>query len=163
MTTCSAGRGTAFEDATPQVLGVEADHGATFVDYDLDGDLDLALTGSQDTAGMHHLEQNLLRPEYAHHSLAVRVLDAEGRATRAGALVRVRVAGGGPVLASALVDSGSGYDSQNDLPVHIGLPSAEPVDVDVLWSAGGRLVTATTAGVDPAAYRGKALEVRVGG
>lgn len=152
-----------FVDVTPPVLGVEADHGATFVDYDLDGDLDLALTGAQDSTGMHHLEQNLLRPEYAHHSLAVRVLDTQGRATRAGAQVVVRVAGGGPVLASALVDSGSGYDSQSDLPVHIGLTSDEPVDVEVIWPAAGRLLTARKLGVDPAAYRGRALEITVGG
>jgi len=154
------GEGGTFVDVTPPALGVEADHGATWVDFDRDGDLDLALTGSQEN-GMHLLFQNLMRPEYARHSLAVRVLDGEGHATRAGALVRIYVAGTRQVLASGLVDSGSGYDSQSGLPVTFGLTGAEPVDVEVVWPAAGRIETVREAGVDPEAHRGAALEVRV--
>ncbi len=152
----------AFEDVTPAPLHVEADHGATLVDYDRDGDLDLALTGSQET-GMHLLFQNLMRPEYARHSLAVRVLDGNGHATRAGALVRVLAAGTERILGAGLVDSGSGYDSQSDLPVVFGLPSSQPVDVEVMWPANGRIVTVRKSGVAPDEHRGGALEVRVGG
>jgi hypothetical protein len=150
-----------FEDVTPEPLKVEADHGVTWVDYDGDGDLDLALTGAQQQKGMHFLEQNLLRPEIARHSLRVRVLDADGHATRAGAVVRVYAAGTRRILSSALVDSGSGYDSQSDLPVHVGLAALDAVDVEVTWPAGGRVVTETVSGVDPVAYRGKVLEVRI--
>jgi hypothetical protein len=152
----------AFEDVTPPSLRVEADHGATFVDFDRDGDLDLALTGARES-GMHLLFQNLLRPEYARHALAVRVLDGDGRATRPGALVRVYAAGTGTALGAAVVDSGSGYDSQSDLPVNFGLASSQPVDVEVLWPAGDRIVTVRMSGVDPEKHRGGVLEVRVGG
>jgi hypothetical protein len=46
-----------------------------------------------------------------------------------------------------IVDSGSGYDSQNDMPVHFGLAVMEPVDVEVVWPANGTPVTATVSGV----------------
>lgn len=150
--------GGVFVDVTPPALRVEADHGATWVDYDGDGDLDLALNGAQDT-GMHHLIQNLLRPEIARHSLKVRVLDANGAATRTGAEVRVYAAGTERLLGTALVDTGSGYDSQNDLPVHFGLPAGQPVDVEVTVVGRGRRTT-RVEGVDPERYRGKSLEVR---
>jgi len=103
---------------------VEADHGATWVDFDGDGDQDLALTGTAEGA-THALMQNLLRPEVAFHSLKVRVLDADGRATLAGAEVRVYAAGTFDLLGTGLVDTGSGYDAQNDLPLHFGLPGAD--------------------------------------
>ncbi len=79
-------------------------------------------------------------------SLSVRVVDADGRATRAGALVRVRSTKTKRVLAVRLVDAGSGYDSQNDMPVHIGLAAMEPVDIEVVWPANGTAVTATVSG-----------------
>jgi hypothetical protein len=51
------------------------------------------------------------------------------------------------VLAVRLVDAGSGYDSQNDMPVHIGLAAMEPVDLEVVWPANGKALTATASGV----------------
>jgi hypothetical protein len=153
--------GGPFLNVTPDALDVAADHGATWVDYDLDGDLDLALTGVSDD-GMHHLVQNLLRPEYARHHLKVRVLDDGGAATLAGATVRVYAAGTKRLLGTGLVDSGSGYDSQNDLPVHIGLRTGEPVDVEVASPGAGGEVLTRVEDVDPEALRGSALEVRAG-
>jgi hypothetical protein len=151
--------GGPFLDVTPPELLVEADHGATWVDYDLDGDLDLALTGAQDN-GVHILVQNLLRPEFAFHSLKVRVLDAQGRATRPGAEVRVFAAGTYDLMGTGLVDSGSGYDAQSDLPVHFGLPGAQPVDVEVTFAFGGRRIQTRVPGIDPAGYRGRVLTLR---
>lgn len=150
--------GGAFVDVTPPELLVEADHGATWVDFDVDGDLDLALTGTAEGA-THALMQNLLRPEFAFHSIKVRVLDAEGRATRAGSEVRVFAAGTFDILASGLVDSGSGYDSQSDLPLHFGLPGAQPVDLEVTLVGGGRRLRTRVPGVDPAAWRGRVLRL----
>ena len=151
-----------FVDVTPPSLEVNADHGATWVDFDLDGDLDLALTGASDD-GMHHLMQNLLRPEFAWHSLQVRVLDEEGRATRPGAEVRVFVAGSDELLGVGLVDTGSGYDAQSDLPVHFGLPGGQPVDVEVTVIALGARSSGSVTDVDPADYRGRVLSIRIGG
>jgi FG-GAP-like repeat len=153
--------GGRFVDVTPEaILSVAADHGATWVDYDLDGDLDLSLTGAGKD-GMHHLLQNLLRPELAADAVEVRVLDALGHATRPGAEVRVYATGTTHLLGAGLVDTGSGYDAQSDLPVHVGLPGPQPVDIVItVLTAGGRR-DARVDGVDPVAQRGRVLAVRV--
>jgi hypothetical protein len=150
----------AYVDVTPPELLVEADHGASWVDYDLDGDLDLALTGVQET-GVHPVMQNLLRPELVFHSVKVRLLDADGRATRVGNEIRVFAAGTFDVLGTALVDSGSGYDAQSDLPVHIGLPGEQLVDLEVTTIMRGRRIRERLPGVDPRAYRGRVVTVRM--
>jgi hypothetical protein len=93
--------------------------------------------------------------------LKVRVVDGRKRATRAGAEVRVLAAGTSRVLAARLVDTGSGYDAQNDIPVHIGLASTSPVDVEVVFPRGGKRVVAKQTRVDPRAWRGKTLTIQV--
>ncbi len=150
-----------FYDVTPEVLlAAESDHGATWLDYDMDGDLDLSLVGAGET-GMHLVFQNLLRPEFVGHSLQIRVLDAAGRAARPGAEVRVYAAGTDQLIATRLVDSGSGYDAQSDLPVHFGLPSAQPVDVVVTTVVTGVRRETRVEGVDPLAERGRVLSLRI--
>jgi hypothetical protein len=151
--------GSRFEDATPaNVRALQADHGAAWADVDRDGDLDLALTGARPD-GMHLVLRNMLPAADARRSLLVRVVNAAGRAVRAGAEVRVYAAGTRTLLGTRLVDSGSGYNAQNDLPVHIGLRTADRVDVEVTLPRPGRPVT-RVAGVNPADYRGRALVVR---
>jgi len=152
--------GEAFVDATPpNVLALNASHGATWVDYDLDGDLDLALAGAA-ADGMHLILKNLLRPEFAWHSLQVRVLDAEGRATRPGTEVRLYAAGTSTLLGTRIVDSGSGYDAQSDLPVHFGVPGGQPVDVEITSFVGGTRQVARLDGVDPDDFRRAVLTIR---
>jgi hypothetical protein len=123
--------------------------------------LDLALAGAADD-GMHHLVQNLLRPEYAWHSLQVRVLDGAGHATRPGAEVRIFAAGSDRLLGTRLVDTGSGYDAQSDLPVHFGVPGGQPVDVEITVLVRGRRPSIRLENIDPRAYQGAPLVVRVG-
>jgi len=157
--------GTRFEDATPaNVKALQADHGAAWVDFDGDGDADLSLTGSRPD-GMHFVMRNMLPAADARRSLAVRALDADGRATLAGAEVRLYAAGTRRVVGTRLVDSGSGYNAQNDIPVRFGLPETATVDVEVTVPRGGRRVVTRVANVDPREYTGRALEVRaaVGG
>jgi hypothetical protein len=137
-----------------------ASHGAAWADYDRDGDLDLALAGS-DAKARHPLLRNALPPADARRSLQVTVLDARGRATRAGAEVRVFQAGTRQLIGARLVDSGSGYDAQNVAPVHFGLPNMSAVDVEVTIPTGRARRTARVANVDPAAWHGRALELRV--
>jgi hypothetical protein len=151
--------GGAFVDVTPPELLVEADHGATWVDFDLDGDLDLALTGVQEV-GTHALAQNLLRPEVTWHALKVRVLDEAGLPLRAGTEIRAMAAGTFDILATALVDTGSGYNAQSDLPVHLALPGGQPVDLEVTTLAGTRRFETRVPGVDPGAYRGRVVTLR---
>jgi hypothetical protein len=153
--------GNRFADVTPNRLKVlHADHGAQWADYDGDGDADLALTGAQPN-GMHLLFANMLDPVDASRSLKMRVVDAQQRATLAGAEVRVFAAGTNRLIGARLVDTGSGYDAQNDLPVHIGLPTMSPVDVEVVFPRAGTRATAKRSRVDPRQWRGKALAISI--
>jgi hypothetical protein len=141
--------GTAFEDVTPEtLLKLKADHGAAWADFDDDGDLDLALTGIG-TEPMPLLFRNLLPKELAARSIFVRVIDHRGRATMAGAEVRVFATGKRTLVGTRLVDSGSGYNTQDSAPVHFGLPTLEPIEIEVTWPAGGRRVTPLSRFVSP--------------
>ena len=139
--------GTKFEDVTPDtVRSLEADHGALWADFDGDGAEDLALTGAQPN-GMHLLLRNLLPAADLRRSLGIRVVDSRRHATRAGAEVRVYEAGTRRLIGARLVDSGSGYDAQNDMPVRVGLGRAGRADVEVTWPGGGRRTVVGMRGV----------------
>ena len=120
----------------------------------------LSLAGSG-ADGMHLLLRNLLRPEVAWHSLEVRVLDAQGHATRAGAEVRLFRACGNRVMGTRLVDTGSGYNAQSVLPVHFGVPGARPVDVEITSATHAGRRSDRLPWVEPKQYRGRVLDVRV--
>jgi hypothetical protein len=150
--------GTAFADVTPpNIRRLQADHGVQWADVDGDGDLDLALTGSR-TDGTHVIMRNLLLGADAARGLHVRVVDLKGSATRAGSEVRVFEAGTTRLVGARIVDTGSGYDAQNDLPVHVGVPSGiARVDVQVIVPKGGKRVPTWLRSVAP----GKTVTIRV--
>jgi hypothetical protein len=133
--------GTSFEDVTPEnVRALHADHGAAWADVDGDGDEDLALTGSRPDVMPLLLRNRLAEPD-AGRGFHIRVTDARGRATMAGAEVRVYARGTRRLLGARLVDSGSGYNAQNDMPVHVALPAKTRVDIEVTYPAAGRRTT----------------------
>jgi hypothetical protein len=103
---------------------------------------------------------NVLPDSIVRRSLSIRVLDKRGRATRAGAAVRVYAAGTRRVLATRLVDAGSGYDAQSDIPVEIGLPGFDRVDVEVVWPGAGRRQTARQRNVRVDGRKVLAIRVR---
>ena len=152
-----------FVDVTPPNLrALQADHGVQWADVDGDGDLDLALTGSR-ADGMHLVMRNLLPAADARRSLHIRALDAAGHATLTGAEVRVFAAGSTRLVGARLVDAGSGYDAQNDMPVHVGIPpGVSRVDVQLIVPRAGRRTPVWTRGVDPDAWHGKALQIHAG-
>jgi hypothetical protein len=133
-----------FVDAiTPDIAAVPADHGALLHDFNGDGALDLALTGQ----GPHALFANALDASTARRSVRVQVVDQRGRATKAGAEVRVYRAGSRQLLGTAIVDAGSGYNAQSVAPVHVGLASAGRVDIEVIWPAKGKRSVARTGNI----------------
>lgn len=133
--------GTRFSDETPaNIRDIQASHGVQWADADADGDLDLALTGTAPGA-MHPLLRNRLERSAAARGVTIRVLDARGRVLP-GAEVRVYRAGTRTLFGTRLVDSGSGYNSQNMQRVHIGVADAAAVDIEVIVPArGARNVT----------------------
>ena len=154
--------GTGFRDVMPSmVMKHDATHGVQWADYDQDGDLDLALADNGAT-GAHALFRNRLPASRRAQSIQVLVLDAQGRFTRAGSEVRVYRAGTRTLLGTRIVDTGGGYCSQNMMAVHVGLPSADPVDIEVTTlGRDGRKVT-RVSGVDPKQTVGKPVVVKAG-
>lgn len=140
--------GDRLAEVTPDSIAAQqADHGVQWADLDGDGDQDLLLTGSA-PAGMQMVWWNGLAREAARRFVTVRVLDDAGRATRAGAEVRIYAAGTRRLLGTRLVDAGSGYDAQGDAPVHFGVPAGvERVDVETTWPGLGRRATTVRRGV----------------
>ncbi len=153
--------GDRFTDVTPRVLGdLAADHGAHWADFDNDGALDLALTGAT-ADGMHYVAFNGASEQQARRSLQVLVLDDRGHYTRAGSEIRVFAGGTGRLLGMGIVDTGSGYNSQNAMPVHFGLAEEGLVDVEVTTMTTQGRKTARVSEVDPMAYAGRWLVVKV--
>ena len=152
--------GDGFTDRQPaNVARHDSDHGVQWADFDNDGDLDLALA-SNDPAGSHYLYRNELPADIAGRSIQVLVLDGEGRYTRAGSEVRLYRAGTKELLGTRLVDTASGYNSQNAKPVHFGLRSDIAVDVEVtLMSPDGRQ-TRLYRNVDWKGLLGRPLVIR---
>jgi hypothetical protein len=139
--------GSKFVDVTPEnVSALHADHGAVWWDLDNNGALDLSLTGVRPDP-LPLVLRNVLSPAQARRSVSVRVLDDKGHSTRAGAEVRLYAAGTRRLLGARIVDSGSGYNAQSDMPVHFGLADATGVDVEVIYPQRGRRVVTRTRGV----------------
>ena len=140
-----------FTDILPELkLPHGATHGIQWADFDQDGDLDFALANNN-PKGTHALYRNQLPASDAAQSIEILVLDGRGRATRAGAEVRIYTAGTRTVLGMGVVDSGGGYCSQNVMPVHVGLGRADAVDVEVTTIAGGQRKVTRRAGISPLA------------
>ena len=154
-------RGGRFTDALAADSVLHAsDHGVQWADFDRDGDLDLSLTASFRDGSRHQLFRNELAAADAARSLQVRVLDSEGRATRAGSEVRL-YGSDGKLIGTRLVATGDGYGSQGDAPVHFGLGDAQVVTVAVtLLTPQGRKVK-RVEGVVTRTWAGRTLEIRV--
>ncbi len=152
--------GARFLESLPGViLKNDATHGVQFVDFDRDGRLDLALTNNDPDGGGHPLLRNTATTRG--RSIAVEVTDPNARRSRAGSEVRAYRAGTRELLTAALVDSGSGYCSQNDMPVHLGINESwhGRIDIEVTTLVGGLRRTSIVRNIEPQAYRGRALRI----
>ena len=153
--------GSRFSNVMPEIVAKHgATHGVQWVDFDGDGALDLTLANNNPNGG-HYLFRNALPADRARRSIQVAVVDGHGRRTRAGSEVRVYAAGTRNVLGARLVDTGSGYCSQSVIPVHLGLPAADKVDVEVTTMTKAGRKTTRVAGLDPNKLPKRVLTVRV--
>lgn len=136
-----------------------ADHGIIWVDYDLDGALDLSLTDGYGPEGGHFVFRNTGGPAGENHGLNVMVLNASGLGVVPGAEVRLYDSEGG-LLATRLVHTGGGYNAQSAIPVHFGLKDASPVKVEVTFLTASGRITQSAENVDPAEWAGKAFVLK---
>lgn len=155
----SGGAPPRFTEVLPDVLlERDATHGVQFVDFDRDGALDLSLTNN-DPKGGHHLFRNV--DAASARGLSVLVTDEHGHLTRAGAEVRLYAAGTRRLLASGLVDSGSGYCAQSAGPVFLGVPAGTSrADLEITIPARGARTVMTIGNLDPAAFRKTPVQAR---
>jgi hypothetical protein len=105
--------------------------------------------------------RNLMPDADAARGLHVGVADPRGRRRFAGAEVRVFDTATRRLLGARLVDSGSSYNAQSDVPVHVALPAMSRVDVEVTWPARGTRTVSRIRGVDPARLPARTLVVTV--
>lgn len=151
-----------WTDVTPQLIREHgASHGVAAADFDRDGALDLALANNH-ALGSHFLMRNTMPAARASRAIEVALLDASGHWTLPGAELRVFDSRNGRLLATRLVDSGSGYCSQGMAPLHVGLPADVPmVDLETAWFASGQRRTMRQRRVDVAAQHGQVVTIRV--
>jgi len=122
--------------------------------------LDLSLTGAS-PEGMHYLLRNGQAAEGGRKSLQIMVLDDKGHHTRAGSEIRLYRAGTAVLLGTRIVDTGSGYNSQNAVPVHFGLARDNRVDIEITSMSRDGRKTARLEGIDPQAFAGRVLTVKI--
>jgi hypothetical protein len=122
-----------FEDVAPR-SGVALQkpmvaRGAAYLDYDLDGDLDLVVTTNNGPA-------YLLRNDGGNRNNALRVKTVGTRSNRDGIGAQATVTPAGSTKRSATVKTGSSYCSESELPLTFGLGTAAKADLEVLWPSG---------------------------
>ncbi len=116
----SLGDGMKLEDVS---------RGATFADYDLDGDIDIVVTNS-------NTPPRLLRNDGGNRKnwLQIRLISTNGSTDAIGARVKITT---GELTQTREVRSGDGYLSQRDLTLHVGIGDYEHVDsIAVRWQNG---------------------------
>lgn len=153
--------GTKFVDVTSELFRKHgATHGVEFADFNKDGAIDLAICNNN-PEGKNGVYRNLLPAPQARTSLQVIVLDSRGHYTRAGSEVRLYAAGTRKVVGGRIVDSGSGYTSQSQAPVHFGLGDVKTVDVEVTYFTPQGRKTLVQKNVDPTKVPKGILTVKV--
>ena len=111
----------------------DVSRGATFADYDSDGDIDIVVTNSNTVP-------RLLRNDGGNRKnwLQIRLIATQGSTDAIGARVTITT---GELKQTREVRSGDGYLSQRDLTLHFGIGDYEQVDnIEVQWQRGGKQI-----------------------
>ncbi len=117
------------ESLGPGMQLAESSRGATFADYDSDGDMDIVVTNA-------NTAPRLLRNEGGNKNnwLQVRLTAKTGSTAAIGARVEITT---GPLTQTQAIRSGDGYLSQRDFTLHFGIGTYSVVDdVTVRWQSG---------------------------
>ncbi len=116
----SLGPGFSFEDVS---------RGATFADYDLDGDIDIFVTNA-------NTPPRLLRNDGGNRNnwLQIKMKATRSASDAVGTRVKITT---GDLSQIREVQSGDGYLSQRELKLHFGIGKHNAVDkIEVLWVSG---------------------------
>jgi hypothetical protein len=136
-------------------LGNVNSRSLALLDYDLDGDLDLAVTTFHSHA---HLFRNDGAPKENHWLSIELVGDPAQRGNRDAIGAQLTVRDGEHLYVWRAVTGGEGYLGTNTRPAEFGLGESTSVDVDITWPGGGRQLL---EGV-PANYRIRVYQGRTG-
>lgn len=115
----------------PGMKLADVSRGATFADYDLDGDIDIVVSNS-------NAPPRLLRNEGGNQNnwLQIRLIAKHGSSDAIGTHVKVTT---GALTQTREVRSGDGYLSQRELKLHFGIGALEHVDsIAVRWHSGAQ-------------------------
>ena len=125
-----------FEEVTarlgPALPKAIVGRGATYADFDNDGDLDLVVTANNGLA-------RLLRNDNGNQNDMLRVKAVGTRSNRDGIGAKVTVTTGGGKRLFGMVKTGSSYLSQSELPLTFGLGKPDPgktVSLEITWPSG---------------------------
>ena len=109
----------------------DVSRGATFADYDSDGDIDIVVTNS-------NTAPRLLRNDGGNEKnwLQIRLIATQGTTDAIGARVRITT---GDRTQTREVRSGDGYLSQRDLTLHFGVADYVQIDsIEIQWQSGAK-------------------------
>ena len=107
----------------------DVSRGATFADYDADGDIDIVVTNS-------NTAPRLLRNDGGNRKnwLQLRLHATKGATDAIGARVKIKT---GELTQTREVRSGDGYLSQRDLTLHFGVADYQQIDnIEIQWQSG---------------------------
>ena len=107
----------------------DVSRGATFADYDADGDIDIVVTNS-------NTAPRLLRNDGGNRKnwLQLRLRTTNGSTDAIGARVKIKT---GELTQTREVRSGDGYLSQRDLTLHFGVADYQQIDsIEIQWQSG---------------------------
>ena len=117
------------ETLGPGMKLADVSRGATFADYDLDGDIDIVVTNS-------NTAPRLLRNDGGNRKnyLQIRLTATNGSTDAIGTRVKITT---GKLTQMREIRSGDGYLSQQDLTLHFGIGDYKQADsIEVQWQSG---------------------------